>query len=98
AKLEAFLTDLQKTHTYIGDIRRLGAMVAAELTDPATGLPDAKRTGIITKFANDNGLLLLSAGLNYNVIRFLSPLTISDEELAKGLAILEAGFVEASKN
>ncbi|GAA5096590.1 4-aminobutyrate--2-oxoglutarate transaminase [Wohlfahrtiimonas larvae] len=98
AKLEAFLVDMQKTHTYIGDIRRLGAMVAAELTDPETGLPDAKRTAIITKYANDNGLLLLSAGLNYNVIRFLSPLTISDEELAKGLAILEAGLVEASKN
>ena len=97
AKLEAFLREAQKTHTYIGDIRRLGAMVAAELTDPVTGLPDAKRTKIITQYANDNGLLLLSAGLNYNVIRFLSPLTISDEELAKGLAILEAGLVEANK-
>lgn len=97
AKLETFLREAQKTHAYIGDIRRLGAMVAAELTDPVTGLPDAKRTKIITQYANDNGLLLLSAGLNYNVIRFLSPLTISDEELAKGLAILEAGLVEANK-
>ena len=72
-------------------------MVAAELTDPETGLPDAKRTAIITKYANENGLLLLSAGLNYNVVRFLSPLTITDEELEKGLAILKAALAEASK-
>lgn len=97
AKLQAFLEEEQKTHKFIGDIRRLGAMVAAELTDPETGLPDAKRTAIITKYANENGLLLLSAGLNYNVVRFLSPLTITDEELEKGLAILKAALAEASK-
>ncbi|ELV08890.1 4-aminobutyrate--2-oxoglutarate transaminase [Wohlfahrtiimonas chitiniclastica] len=97
AKLEAFLVEMQKDYSFIGDIRRLGAMVAAELTDPATGLADSKRTSIITKYANDNGLLLLSAGLHGNVIRFLSPLTITDEELAKGLAILKDALAEASK-
>lgn len=92
AKLEAFLKEAQKECAYIGDIRRLGAMVAAELTDPATGKPDSARTSKIVKYANDNGLFLLYAGLNSNVIRFLSPLTITDEELAKGLAILKEAF------
>lgn len=92
AKLEAFLKEAQKECAYIGDIRRLGAMVAAELTDPATGKPDNARTSKIVKYANDNGLFLLYAGLNSNVIRFLSPLTITDEELAKGLAILKDAF------
>lgn len=92
AKLEAFLKEAQKECVYIGDIRRLGAMVAAELTDPATGKPDNARTSKIVKYANDNGLFLLYAGLNSNVIRFLSPLTITDEELAKGLAILKDAF------
>lgn len=95
AKLEAYLTDAQKEHGFIGDVRRLGAMVAAELTDPETGRPDSARTSKIVKYANDNGLFLLYAGLNSNVIRFLSPLTITDEELAKGLAILTDAFASA---
>ena len=90
AKLEAYLKDKQKTYNFIGDIRRLGAMVAAEIVkDPATREPDAAKTSAITKFANENGLLLISAGINSNVVRFLSPLTITDAELAKGLAILD---------
>lgn len=95
AKLEAYLKDAQKEHAYIGDIRRLGAMVAAELTDPVTKNPDAARTKIIEKYANDNGLFLLHAGLHGNVIRFLSPLTITDAELEKGLAILTDAFAAA---
>ncbi len=95
AKLEAYLTDAQKEHAYIGDIRRLGAMVAAELTDPVTKKPDSVRAKIVEKYANDNGLFLLHAGLNGNVIRFLSPLTITDAELAKGLAILTDAFAAA---
>ena len=95
AKLEAFLKEEQKAHSYIGDVRRMGAMVAAELTDPETKRPDSARTSKIVKYANDNGLFLLYAGLNSNVIRFLSPLTITDEELAKGLAILKDAFANA---
>lgn len=38
--------------------------------------------------ARDRGLLLLSAGTYGNVIRFLMPLTIADEVLDEGLAIL----------
>ncbi len=89
AALEAYLIDAQKKHAFIGDIRRLGAMVAAEIVkDPASRAPDAARTSAITKYANENGLLLISAGINSNVVRFLAPLTITDEELQKGLDIL----------
>lgn len=87
--LENYLKEQQKTHKFIGDIRRLGAMVAAEIVkDPETRTPDKDKTSAITNYANENGLLLLSAGINSNVIRFLAPLTITDEELKKGLDIL----------
>ncbi len=87
--LENYLKEQQKTHQFIGDIRRLGAMVAAEIVkDPETRTPDKDKTSAITNYANENGLLLLSAGINSNVIRFLAPLTITDEELNKGLEIL----------
>lgn len=92
-KLEAKLVELAAKHDYIGDIRRLGAMVACEIVeDRITKHPNKNKTAEIAKYANENGLLLLTAGLKSNVIRFLAPLVITDEELVKGLAILERAF------
>ncbi|MFJ7828399.1 4-aminobutyrate--2-oxoglutarate transaminase [Psychrobacillus sp. NPDC096623] len=92
-KLEAKLVELAAKHDYIGDIRRLGAMVACEIVeDHITKHPNKNKTAEIAKYANENGLLLLTAGLKSNVIRFLAPLVITDEELLKGLAILEKAF------
>ncbi|TCP29629.1 4-aminobutyrate aminotransferase [Scopulibacillus darangshiensis] len=92
-KIEAKLLDLAERHDYVGDIRRLGAMVAVEIVDHRDSKrPDKKKTADIVKFANENGLLLLSAGLKGNVVRFLAPLVITDDELARGLAILEKAF------
>ena len=42
--------------------------------------------------ARERGLLLLSCGLDGNVIRLLPPITISDEDLADGLGALEAAL------
>jgi len=47
--------------------------------------------GAIAK-ARAEGLLLLACGLNGNVIRLLPPLTISDDDLTRGLEILEASL------
>lgn len=92
-KIEAKLQELSERHDYIGDIRRLGSMVAVEIVEDRTSKkPNKTKTAEITKYANENGLLLLSAGLKSNVIRFLAPLVITDEELSKGLSILEKGF------
>ncbi|GEP83681.1 4-aminobutyrate aminotransferase [Staphylococcus piscifermentans] len=89
AVIQDRLEALSQKVDFIGDIRRLGAMVAMEIVDPETGAPDKAKTAEIVKQANANGLLLLSAGLKGNVIRFLTPLVITDEELNKGLEILE---------
>ena len=43
----------------------------------------------VTTNAREQGLLLLSCGLYGNVIRLLPPLTATDEELERGLSILE---------
>lgn len=92
-KIEDKLNELAEKHSFVGEIRRLGAMVAVEIVeDRASQLPNKEKTAEITQYANANGLLLLSAGLKGNVIRFLAPLVITDEELGKGLAILEAAF------
>lgn len=94
-KIEAKLKDLFETYDYVGDIRRLGAMVAVELvTDRTSKLPDQEKTAAIVKYANEHGLLLLSAGVKGNVIRFLTPLVITDEELLKGFNILDEAFAQ----
>src|ERR1700756_1695396 len=45
--------------------------------------------------AFEKGLLLPSCGLDGNVIRLLPPLTASDEELERGLGLLEEALGDA---
>ena len=92
-KIEAKLETYRAQYDFIGDIRRLGAMVAVELVKDGK-VPNKEAVGRITKYANENGLLLLSAGIKGNVIRFLTPLVITDAELEKGFAILDKAFAE----
>ncbi|MEJ7503864.1 aminotransferase class III-fold pyridoxal phosphate-dependent enzyme, partial [Staphylococcus pasteuri] len=68
------------------------AMVAFEVVDAETGEPDKALTGKLVQLANEKGLLLLSAGIKGNVIRFLPPLVITDDELNEGLRILTDVF------
>jgi 4-aminobutyrate aminotransferase/(S)-3-amino-2-methylpropionate transaminase len=79
----------------IGNIRHLGAMAAMELvTDRNTCAPDADLTKEIVQKAATKGLILLSCGVRGNVVRFLPPLTASDELVNEGLDILRDTLVE----
>jgi 4-aminobutyrate aminotransferase-like enzyme len=78
------LDGLASRHESIGEVRGLGSMLALELAERS---PDVARE--ITTAARKQGLLLLSTGLYGNVIRLLPPLTATDEELERGLGILE---------
>lgn len=92
-KMENKLHELYNQHEFIGEIRRLGAMVAVEIVeDRMSKKPNKNKTAEIVKYANENGLLLLAAGVKSNVVRFLAPLVITEEELEKGLAILAEAF------
>ena len=99
AKIEAHLQKYATSYEEVGNIRRLGAMVAVELvTDRTTKAPNKEAAAAIAKFANENGLLLLTAGIKGNVIRFLPPLVIKEDELQKGLAILDTAFESRLRN
>ncbi len=79
----------------IGDVRGLGAMCAIELVkDTASGEPAPQLTQALMKVANENGLILLSCGTYGNVIRFLVPLTASDQLVREGMDIFEASLTE----
>ncbi|MFD1361746.1 4-aminobutyrate--2-oxoglutarate transaminase [Lentibacillus salinarum] len=92
-KIESKLLELQEKHEFVGEVRRLGAMVAVEIVeDRESKVPNKQKTSEIVSNANQTGLLLLSAGINSNIIRFLPPLVMTDDELEKGLAKLEQAF------
>ncbi len=79
----------QATIPAIGEVRGLGAMVAIELVKNGDAhAPDADLTKALVKHAAGKGLVLLSCGLYGNVIRFLAPLTASDEIVDEGLGIV----------
>jgi 4-aminobutyrate aminotransferase/(S)-3-amino-2-methylpropionate transaminase len=82
--LRARLDELTSRHSEIGEVRGLGSMLAFEFVERT---PD--RAKAVVDAAFERGLVLLSCGLYGNVIRLLPPLTITDDELDEGLAILE---------
>ena len=80
----------------IGDVRGLGAMNALELVrDRASREPDAPLTAAVVAEAEARGLILLSCGTRYNVIRLLPPLTIPWGQLDEALDILESSLEAA---
>ena len=75
----------------IGEIRRLGAMVALELIeDGEPARPAADLTKALVQEAAAAGLIILACGVRGNVIRFLAPLTASPELIDEGMTILES--------
>ena len=83
---------LQKQHTGVGDVRGLGLMVAAELTR-ADGTADAARTAAVMKHCLDeNHVVLMSCGAEGNVIRFMPPLVVREDEIDRALGAFDAAL------
>jgi 4-aminobutyrate aminotransferase/(S)-3-amino-2-methylpropionate transaminase len=85
---------LQASDPRIGDVRGRGAMIAIELVDPDTKQPNAALAKALVGAVHAQGLIALSCGTYGNVLRFLPPLTISDDLIHEGLGII----AEALKN
>ena len=88
--LHSRLDELAGRHGAIGDVRGLGPMMALELREQSPALAQA-----VTAAAFERGLLLLACGLYGNVLRLLPPLNVTDEELDRGLGLLEEALVAA---
>lgn len=98
---DAFRARLQKiagsnVGAAIGDIRGLGAMIAFELvSDRDSHAPDAALATRIVAEAEKRGLLLLTCGTRYNVVRMLPALTVDDTLLTEALDLLEQSYTAA---
>ncbi|HUY03003.1 MAG TPA: aminotransferase class III-fold pyridoxal phosphate-dependent enzyme, partial [Rhodocyclaceae bacterium] len=83
--LRAGLALINHAHGLFAEVRGRGLMIGAVLADAWKG-----KAAAILDHAAGHGLLLLQAGPD--VLRFLPPLTIDDDELADGLARLGAAL------
>jgi 4-aminobutyrate aminotransferase/(S)-3-amino-2-methylpropionate transaminase len=92
-------TKLQNEFEIIGDVRGKGPMLGMELVkDRETKEPAVEEAKKLVQLCYEKGLIILSCGNFGNVIRTLMPFVISDEELKKGLAILEESFHELERS
>lgn len=79
---------LKKDIPQIKEVRGLGSMIAIEMYKPGTDEPDADYTKAVAAKCLEKGLIILTCGTYYNVIRMLYPLTIEDKVFDEGMAIL----------
>jgi len=88
AELSAGLREIAAGDARIGDVRGPGLMIGVEfVTDRATREPDGATCETVIQRCADEGLLLLSCGVEHNVIRWIAPLDVTGEEIAEALGI-----------
>lgn len=86
ARFEAW----KEKYEVVGDCRGMGAMMGVEFVKTKAGKEaNAEIVNAIINEAVQHGLLLESAGVQGNVIRFLCPLCVTDAQLEAGLEIFE---------
>ena len=95
-RLRSKLQSLRGAVPQIAEVRGLGAMMALELCQPGSNQPHPDFAKEVQTRARERGLLLLTCGIYSNVIRFLFPLTISDQVMEEGLQILASVLVESA--
>jgi 4-aminobutyrate aminotransferase/(S)-3-amino-2-methylpropionate transaminase len=87
----------QGQYEMVGDVRGLGPMMAIELVsdrEKKTPAPDVAKA--LVSYCVERGLVLLACGNFGNVIRTIMPLVITDDQLERGLSIMEEGIASLS--
>ena len=87
--IESKFAEMKSKFSIIGDVRGRGAMQAIELVKPGTTEPNPDAVTAAVKYAQQKGVLILTAGTYANVIRLLPPLIINEDLLHEGLEILD---------
>jgi len=94
-KCRARFESWQAKYKEIGDVRGIGAMMGIEFVKDEVKTPYPELVNKIVATAWTKGLLIESAGTFGNVIRFLCPLCVTDEQLDKGLELFEEAIAES---
>lgn len=80
----------------VAEVRGRGAMIGIEFVKAGTMEPNKELVGRITKRTIQEGLIMLTCGINGNVIRLLPPLVITDDELTEAVEVLKEIIIEES--
>lgn len=92
-KLQVILQGLKDKHPLIGDVRGVGPMMAIELVhDRKDKTPAPDKAKALVKYCLERNLIILACGTYGNVIRFLMPLVITDEQLEQGMHLVDNGL------
>jgi 4-aminobutyrate aminotransferase/(S)-3-amino-2-methylpropionate transaminase len=94
-KVSRAFKDWQTGCPAIGDVRGIGCMLGMEFVKDPKKSPWPELVSEIVQESARHGLIVENAGTYGNVIRFLSPLVISDAQLERGLEILKAAIAAA---
>jgi 4-aminobutyrate aminotransferase/(S)-3-amino-2-methylpropionate transaminase len=95
-KLKLRFEAFHQKYPVVGEVRGLGAMLGLALVKGESREPAADEAKKLAAFCLKRGLIILVCGTYSNVIRVLVPFVVTDEQLDKGLAILEQGLAEVS--
>ncbi|HET6167483.1 MAG TPA: aminotransferase class III-fold pyridoxal phosphate-dependent enzyme, partial [Marmoricola sp.] len=88
ALLVGRLRDLAASFPAIGEVRGRGAMIAIEVVEPGTTVPDPAMTARLSAGCHQSGVLTLTCGTYGNVLRFLPPLVAPDHLLHEAMDVL----------
>jgi 4-aminobutyrate aminotransferase len=82
------LKAIQAEEPRIGDVRGPGLMIGVEFVkDRATREPDGTTADAVLAKAADDGLILLSAGVAHQVVRWMPPIDVTPEEIDRAVNI-----------
>jgi len=86
--MNGMLSLLQDKNDFIGDVRGYGTMIGVEIVTDKKLKNSSKELAMqIIDTAKNNGLLLVSCGLEGNVIRFMGPLTTPVDQVKEAMEI-----------
>jgi 2,2-dialkylglycine decarboxylase (pyruvate) len=102
AQLKQGLRDLQSRYPFIGDVRGRGLLLGLEFVDEDAGRrrPAAELSDAVTDRALELGLSanIVRAGASGGVMRIAPPLTVTGDEIALGLEMLEQAMARVTRS
>lgn len=94
-KVSKRFNEWKEKYPVIGDVRGLGGMIGLEFVkNQESKEPYPEFSAAVIKGCAQKGLMIEGAGTYGNVIRFLAPLVMTDEQLEAGLDIYESVIKE----
>jgi 4-aminobutyrate aminotransferase len=91
------LNALHDRHSVIAEVRGKGLMQGIELVEADGITPNARLASELIEKAREAGLLIGKGGLHGNCLRIAPPLSVTEDECAQALDIIDTAFASIGK-